>query len=106
RRVLFRSCRDEKGRLRVGAAVGTHDEARIEALIKAGVDALIVDTAHGHSARVIETVKWIKKGHANTDVIAGNIATADGAKALCEAGADAVRAGNTKCIAAWAHWAQ
>ena len=87
------ACRDEKGRLRVGAAVGTHDEARIEALIKAGVDALVVDTAHGHSGRVIETVKWIKKGHPNTDVIAGNIATADGARALADAGADAVKAG-------------
>ena len=87
------ACRDEKGRLRVGAAVGTHDEARIEALIKAGVDALVVDTAHGHSTRVIETVKWIKKAHPNTDVIAGNISTADGARSLADAGADAVKAG-------------
>ncbi len=87
------ACRDERGRLRVGAAVGTHDEARIELLIKAGVDVLVVDTAHGHSARVIETVKWIKKHYPNAEVIAGNVATADGARALAEAGADAVKAG-------------
>jgi IMP dehydrogenase len=85
--------RDDKGRLRVGAAVGTHDEARIDALIKAGVDVLVVDTAHGHSARVIETVKWIKRTYPHTEVIAGNIATADGARALAESGADAVKAG-------------
>ncbi|HEY3320629.1 MAG TPA: IMP dehydrogenase [Planctomycetota bacterium] len=85
--------RDEKGRLRVGAAVGVHDEARIEALIKAGVDVLVVDTAHGHSVRVIETVKWLKKNHPAHEVIAGNIATADGARALAEAGADAVKVG-------------
>ena len=87
------ACRDEKGRLRVGAAVGTHDEARIELLIKAGVDVLVVDTAHGHSARVIETVKFIKRLHPNTDVIAGNVATAAGARELADAGADAVKAG-------------
>ena len=85
--------RDDKGRLRAGAAVGTHDEARIDALIKAGVDVLVVDTAHGHSTRVIETVKWIKKTYPTTEVIAGNIATAEGARALAEAGADAVKAG-------------
>jgi len=85
--------RDEKGRLRVGAAVGVHDEHRIEALIKAGVDVVVVDTAHGHSTRVIETVKWIKKTYPNLEVIAGNVATADGARALAEAGADAVKVG-------------
>lgn len=87
------ACRDEKGRLRAGAAVGVHDEARVEALLKAGVDVLVVDTAHGHSSRVIDTVKWIKKTHPNTDVIAGNVATSDGAKALADAGADAVKVG-------------
>ena len=87
------ACRDDRGRLRVGAAVGTHDEARIELLIKSGVDVLIADTAHGHSTRVIETVKWIKRHYPNTEVIAGNIATADGARELADAGADAVKAG-------------
>lgn len=87
------ACRDEKGRLRVGAAVGTHDEPRIEALLKAGVDVLVVDTAHGHSTRVIETVKWIKRTYPGTEVIAGNVATADGARALADAGVDAVKVG-------------
>ena len=87
------ACRDEKGRLCVGAAVGVNDEARVEALLKAGVDILVVDTAHGHSSRVIETVKWIKKKHPTAEVIAGNVATADGAKALADAGADVVKAG-------------
>jgi IMP dehydrogenase len=85
--------RDEKGRLRVGAAVGVHDEARVEALLKAGVDVIVVDTAHGHSTRVIDTVKWLKKAHPHTDVIAGNVATADGARALADAGADAIKVG-------------
>ena len=85
--------RDEKGRLRVGAAVGVHDEHRVEALLKAGVDVIVVDTAHGHSTRVMDTVKWIKKMHPGIQVIAGNVATADGAKALADSGADAVKAG-------------
>ena len=85
--------RDEKGRLRVGAAVGVHDEPRVEALLKAGVDVLVVDTAHGHSARVIETVKWLKKSHPQAEVVAGNVATADGAQALGDAGVDAVKVG-------------
>ena len=88
-----RACRDEKGRLRVGAAVGVHDEARVEALLKAGVDVLVVDTAHGHSTRVLDTVKWLKKAYTGTEVIAGNVATADGARALASAGADAVKVG-------------
>ncbi len=87
------ACRDEKGRLRVGAAVGVHDEARVEALLRAGVDVLVVDTAHGHSTRVIETVKWMKKNHPDVEVIAGNVATADGARALADAGVDAVKVG-------------
>jgi IMP dehydrogenase len=78
--------------LRVGAAVGVHDYERAEALIKAEVDVLVVDSAHGHSSNVIETVKQLKKRF-DIDVIAGNIATAQGAKALLDAGADAVKVG-------------
>jgi len=88
-----RASRDEKGRLRVGAAVGVHDEQRVDALLKAGADLLVVDTAHGHSARVLETVKWLKKDWPSVQVAAGNIATAEGAKALAAAGADAVKVG-------------
>jgi IMP dehydrogenase len=86
------ACKDQRGRLRAGAAVGVHDYERAEALIKADVDVLVVDSAHGHSSNVIETVRAIKKRH-NIDVIAGNIATAAGAKALADAGADAVKVG-------------
>jgi IMP dehydrogenase len=86
------SARDERGRLRVGAAVGVHDYERIEALIAADVDILVVDTAHGHSHNVIETVRKIKAGH-DIDVIAGNIATAEAAADLIEAGANAVKVG-------------
>ncbi|MGD0091914.1 MAG: IMP dehydrogenase [Planctomycetota bacterium] len=87
------ACSDEKGRLRVGAAVGVHDERRVEALLKAGVDLLVVDTAHGHSSRVLETVRWLKKTYPEMEVVAGNVATAEGAKALADAGADAVKVG-------------
>lgn len=89
------ACKDSLGQLRVGAAVGTGNESdeRCAALINAGVDALIVDTAHGHSKGVIERVRWLKKHYPNVDVIAGNIATAAAAKALCEAGVDAVKVG-------------
>lgn len=86
------ACKDRRGRLRVGAATGVHDLARVEALIKADVDVIIVDTAHGHSKNVIETVREIKKNW-NIQVIAGNIATAAGARDLIEAGADAVKVG-------------
>lgn len=86
------SARDSRGRLRVGAAVGPNDQERIEALIKAEVDVIVVDTAHGHSRNVIETVRWIKKNH-SIDVIAGNIATADAAKALIDAGVNAIKVG-------------
>ena len=82
------ACKDARGRLRVGAAVGVHDFERAASLIKAGVDVLVVDSAHGHSRNVIETVRELKKRHA-IDVIAGNVATAEGAKALADAGADA-----------------
>lgn len=89
------AARDAQGKLRVGAAVGFGDdtEARVEMLVKAGVDALIVDTAHGHSAGVLERVRWVKKNFPNVDVIGGNIATGAAALALVEAGADGVKVG-------------
>jgi IMP dehydrogenase len=86
------ACKDPRGRLRVGAAVGVHDYERVESLIRAGVDVLVVDSAHGHSANVLDTVCEIKRRF-SIDVIAGNIATAEGARALVDAGADAVKAG-------------
>jgi IMP dehydrogenase len=86
------SCKDRRGRLRVGAATGVKDFERVEALIKADVDVVVVDTAHGHSKNVIETVRQIKKQW-NIQVIAGNVATADGTKDLVEAGVDAVKVG-------------
>ncbi|WP_417548275.1 IMP dehydrogenase [Marinobacter segnicrescens] len=89
------ACKDEQGRLRVGAAVGTggDTEARVAALVEAGVDVIVVDTAHGHSAGVIERVRWIKQNFPQVDVIGGNIATAEAAIALADAGADAVKVG-------------
>src|SRR5829696_6830109 len=86
------SCKDKRGRLRVGAAVGVKDFPRIEALIKADVDVVVVDTAHGHSNNVLETVREIKRQW-NIQVIAGNIATADAARDLIDAGVDAVKVG-------------
>ncbi len=89
------ACKDEQGRLRVGAAVGTGADtpARVEALIEAGADVLVVDTAHGHSNGVIERVRWIKTHYPHMQVIGGNIATGDAALALLDAGADAVKVG-------------
>ncbi len=87
-----RACKDARGRLRVGAAVGVRQMDRVAALIEKGVDVVVVDTAHGHSANVIETVREIKKRF-NIQVVAGNIATAEGAKDLIDAGADAVKVG-------------
>jgi len=86
------ACRDDRGRLRVGAGVGVHQMDRVAALIDAEVDVITVDSAHGHSRNVIETVKAIKKQY-DIDVIAGNIATGDGARALIDAGCDAVKVG-------------
>ena len=86
------ACRDNRGRLRVGAAVGVNQFDRVEALIDAEVDVIIVDTAHGHSQNVVDTVRSIKEKW-NIDVIAGNIATAEGAKALIDAGVDAIKVG-------------
>jgi IMP dehydrogenase len=90
-----RACKDEGGRLRVGAAVGTTADTldRVAALHDAGVDLVVVDTAHGHSRGVIETVKRIKSRWSDLQVVAGNIATADAARMLVDAGADAVKVG-------------
>nr|5AHL_A Chain A, INOSINE-5'-MONOPHOSPHATE DEHYDROGENASE [Pseudomonas aeruginosa PAO1]5AHM_A Chain A, INOSINE-5'-MONOPHOSPHATE DEHYDROGENASE [Pseudomonas aeruginosa PAO1]5AHM_B Chain B, INOSINE-5'-MONOPHOSPHATE DEHYDROGENASE [Pseudomonas aeruginosa PAO1] len=87
--------KDEQGRLRVGAAVGTGADTgeRVAALVAAGVDVVVVDTAHGHSKGVIERVRWVKQTFPDVQVIGGNIATAEAAKALAEAGADAVKVG-------------
>ncbi|MEE1558837.1 MAG: IMP dehydrogenase, partial [Arenicellales bacterium] len=87
--------KDDRGRLRVAAAVGTGEDTseRIERLVDAGVDAIVVDTAHGHSRGVIEQVAAIKQDYAQIDVVAGNIATGDAALALADAGADAVKVG-------------
>lgn len=89
------ACKDSLGQLCVGAAVGVGPESddRIDALVAAGVDVLVVDTAHGHSKGVLERVRWIKKRYADVAVIAGNIATAKAAKALADAGVDAVKVG-------------
>ncbi|MDF1689623.1 MAG: IMP dehydrogenase [Cycloclasticus sp.] len=89
------ACKDNQERLRVGAAVGTGQgtEDRIGALVDAGVDVVIVDTAHGHSQGVLDRVSWVKKNYPNLQVIGGNIATAEAALALADAGADAVKVG-------------
>ena len=89
------ACKDDQGRLRVGAAVGVGagTEERVAALAEAGVDVIIVDTAHGHSQGVLDRVTWVKKNFPQVQVIGGNIATAAAAKALAEAGADAVKVG-------------
>jgi IMP dehydrogenase len=86
------ACKDKRGRLRVGAATGVKDFKRVEALIKADVDVIIVDTAHGHSRNVVETVREIKKNW-DIQVVAGNVATAEGAKDLIDAGVDGVKVG-------------
>ncbi len=90
------ACKDEQGRLRVGAAVGVGaagTDERVSALVNAGVDVLVVDTAHGHSKGVLDRVAWVKKHFPQVQVIGGNIATAAAALALVEAGADAVKVG-------------
>jgi IMP dehydrogenase len=84
--------RDSEGRLRVGAAVGVGDMQRVDALVKAGVDVIVVDTAHGHSKNVIDTVRAIKAAY-NVEVVAGNVATPEATRLLIEAGADAVKVG-------------
>lgn len=89
------ACKDDHGQLRVGASVGTSGETdeRVAALIEAGVDVIVVDTAHGHSQRVLDRISWIKQRYPNMDLIGGNVATRDGAKALLSAGVDAVKVG-------------
>jgi IMP dehydrogenase len=89
------ACKDELGRLRVGAAIGVGDgtDERAAALVEAGVDVLVVDTAHGHSQGVLDRVRWVKRNFAQIQVIGGNIATANGAKALMDHGADGVKVG-------------
>ena len=86
------SLRDERGRLRVGAAIGVKDHERAAGLVEAGVDVLVVDTAHGHSTNVIETVRELKR-ELPVDVVAGNVATPEAARALVEAGVDGVKVG-------------
>ena len=89
------ACKDEQGKLRVGAAVGVGEgtDERVNLLVEAGVDELVVDTAHGHAQGVLDRVQWIKKNFPGVDVIGGNIATAAAAKALIEHGADGVKVG-------------
>jgi IMP dehydrogenase len=86
------ACKDKRGRLRVGAAIAVHDYDRAESLIRAGVDVLVVDSAHGHTNNVLKTVSELKRRF-DIEVIAGNVATAEGARALADAGADAVKVG-------------
>ena len=89
------ACKDGLGRLRVGAAVGTGEdrEARAEALVRAGVDVLVVDTAHGHTSSVVETIHALKRAFPALDLMAGNVATAEGTRALIQAGADGIKVG-------------
>ncbi len=89
------ACKDAHGRLRVGAALGVGPDTRdrVDLLVKAGVDVVVVDTAHGHSQAVLDTVKMVRKAHPKLDIIAGNIATAQAAKDLVKAGVDAVKVG-------------
>ncbi|MGH8592481.1 MAG: IMP dehydrogenase, partial [Gammaproteobacteria bacterium] len=89
------ACKDEHERLRVGAAVGAGEDSpgRVEALLDAGADVIVVDTAHGHSKGVLDTVRWIKRHYPHAQVIAGNVATPEAAQALVDVGADAVKVG-------------
>ncbi len=87
------ACKDSLGRLRVGAAVGTASDDRVEALVDAGVDVIVVDTAHGHSQKVLDKVAWVKQNFPDVQLIGGNVGTGEAARALVEAGADAVKVG-------------
>ena len=89
------ACKDERGQLRTGASVGTGADTddRVAALVEAGVDIIVVDTAHGHSKRVLDRISWIKQKYPAVPVMGGNVATADGARALMDAGVDAVKVG-------------
>jgi IMP dehydrogenase len=94
-RMYPNACKDEHGRLRVGACVGTGAETddRVAALVEAGVDVIVVDTAHGHSKRVLDRISWIKQKYPDVSLIGGNVATREGARALVDAGVDAVKVG-------------
>jgi len=89
------ACKDTFGRLRVGGAIGTGDDRteRVERLVRAGADVLVIDTAHGHSANVVDTIKETKRSYPAVEIVAGNVATAEGARALARAGADAIKVG-------------
>ena len=89
------ACKDSAGQLRVGASVGTSDDTddRVAALVAAGVDVIVVDTAHGHSRGVLDRISWIKQRYPNLQVIGGNVATAEGARSLVDAGVDGVKVG-------------
>ena len=89
------ACKDERGQLRVAASVGISADTddRVAALVEAGVDLVVVDTAHGHTKGVLDRISWIKQKYPNLDVMGGNVATADGARALIDAGADSVKVG-------------
>ncbi len=89
------ACKDERGRLRVGAAVGVgpDNEERVDALVKAGVDVIVVDTAHGHSKNVLEAVRFIRRRHPDLNLVGGNVATEEGASALIDAGVNGVKVG-------------
>lgn len=94
-RAFPNACKDAQGSLRVGAGVGTgaETEERVTALVEAGVDVLVVDTAHGHSSRVLERISWVRQRFPDISLIAGNVATRAGAKALIDAGVDAIKVG-------------
>ncbi|HAI69113.1 MAG TPA: IMP dehydrogenase [Gammaproteobacteria bacterium] len=89
------ACKDEQERLRVGAAVATGKDSkdRVTALVEASVDVIVVDTAHGHAQSVLDQIRWVKQQHPEVQIIGGNIATPEGAKALADAGADAIKVG-------------
>jgi IMP dehydrogenase len=94
-RAYPNACKDAQGSLRVGAGVGTGPDTddRVAALVEAGADLLVVDTAHGHSSRVLERIRWVKQRFPDVALVAGNVATREGAKALIDAGVDAVKVG-------------
>ena len=89
------ACKDDQGQLRTGASVGTGEDSddRVAALVEAGADVIVVDTAHGHSQRVLDRISWIKQKYPKVPVMGGNVATADGTRALLDAGVDAVKVG-------------
>ena len=89
------ACKDEQGQLRTGASVGTSEETddRVAALVEAGADVIVVDTAHGHSQRVLDRISWIKQKYPSMPVLGGNVATRDGARALIDAGVDSIKVG-------------